>query len=1228
MKKTNLVVAAVAACAMAGGLGAFGAEGAYLGFNEDLWHFFSLAECGVEHKPDPKWRATCAFPPDDYDVYPANEAGLVAYLDDVLRGKVTHFFMNVNGQRAGFDSKTLEPLWRNFDKLSKDNPDYATVAAARLLHERGVDPYEVWCRRCREKGASPWISVRMNDMHVATRPNCPSISDWWRENPQFRRVPPGRKSDEWFWNSQSLDFKHPEVRDRIFAFIAECLERYDADGVELDWTRFPCVFAEGEERAGAPLLTGFMRKVRAAANAAAVRRGHAVGVSCRMLSCPEVETGLGLDVATWAAEGLVDMVDAGNHWGTADFEIPVERWRAVLGDKVRFVAHVDCGLSRPLDNAMPRRMLAKEEYLGWADVMRARGCGNFNFFNLFGHPRLSREWNDMLSGGLGEEVVAAGPRSYPLSHRDLGSSWTRVAPESATSYPNLLPADLSRPFRCEIPVGTVSAAGGAQVVLGFKTACATPPEVVLNGVKAIASAPSPAGFMAAARTYEFPLSAVRAGRNAVEVSAAPGGSLVYVAVRLDCGKGPAPEDEYAFRERLAVLHPPRRAADAQPPAADETLVGAGWSIAPESDDPVLLHGARDLADYFEKSMGVKVPVAAAGAKRIRVGVKPSLRARQSEICTSADEISVMGDTAREAAQGCYRLEDAMTARGLPAMKRGSRTFTRMFSPRMTHSGWEVEKFPDVYLDQIAHAGMDAILLFIADPPDVTRNGKEDVPALVERARLHGIDVYAYCWFHVKAAKYHPSDPEAPAWYEQTYGSIFKNAPGIKGIVCVGESVAFPSRSGRTASYWWGRKNERVEGKPRHGFYPVDDWPEWLELVKKSTRKFKPDAEIVFWTYNWYWAPEAERVKLLERIPTDVSLLVTFEMGDKPEKKLGIDTFIQDYSITRPGPGTVFASEAAVAAKRGIRLLSMTNTGGRTWDLGVAPFEPVPRCWLKRFRALRAANAKWGLSGLMECHHYGFMPNFIGEIAKAAFTGETDESSLAAALRGIAARDCGFANADAVLAAWDDWSDAFHWHSARAFDLAGPQRTGPTYPLVLPGSKFPLPLHPVYEYYEGETYGNGWKYLDTGYKLPPDLIEPYVEMTTREVAGWRKGNARLRAALANVPVGKRAFARRMLAVGEMFEYTARTLLNVRKFKREGLVYEDAKASARAREAARKALLAIVDDEEANVRETIPVLEVDSSLGWEPTMFYICDRANLEWKLRQLDGMRKELAAGAR
>ncbi len=38
--------------------------------------------------------------------------------------------------------------------------------------------------------------------------------------------------------------------------------------------------------------------------------------------------------------------------------------------------------------------------------------------------------------------------------------------------------------------------------------------------------------------------------------------------------------------------------------------------------------------------------------------------------------------------------------------------------------------------------------------------------------------------------------------------------------------------------------------------------------------------------------------------------------------------------------------------------------------------------------------------------------------------------------------------------------------------------------------------------------------------------------------------------------------------------------------------------------------------ANTREAIPLVMVDSRLGWEPSMEYMTDRAHLEWKLEQL------------
>ena len=718
-----------------------------------------------------------------------------------------------------------------------------------------------------------------------------------------------------------------------------------------------------------------------------------------------------------------------------------------------------------------------------------------------------------------------------------------------------------------------------------------------------------------------------------EARAAIGDTFVVDYVRVfDILPG---EPENAFRGRMAELHHNRLAEDAAPVATDETVIDASWRIVCEADDDVVRHAAADLADYFAKSMGVEVREEGRGKrkeggeakKRIVLAVDPALEKLQSKVEVTADGVRVTGVTPREVFQGCCRLEDMLSARGRPALKRETRTFTRMFSPRMTHSGWEVEKFPDVYMDQLAHQGMDAILVFIADPPDVSRNGKEDMNELVERARVRGLDVYAYCWFPVKAAKFNPNDSEAEAWYEETYGAIVRNAPGIKGLVCVGESVGFPTKDGTTAGYWWGRREERVPGKTLNGFYPTLEWVPWLEKVARATRKFRPDLDLVFWTYNWYSRPAEIRLPLLEKIPTNVTMLVTFAMGDVPEKKCGVDTWMWDYSITRPGPGTVFRSEAEIAKRRGIRLYSMANCGGRTWDLGCAPYHPVPERWIERFRNVRSAQDDYGLSGLMECHHYGFQPNFISEIAKTAFTRETDARALDEELRALAARDFGRANVETVLAAWHDWSEAFRWHSAHHCDLAGPYRTGPVYPFVLPGEQRPLPLEPQYEYYEGERYGDGWKYLEREYSMPAELLPPYLEMSRREVAAFERGCAKLRAVLEQVPEEKRVAARRLLANGEFHLATARTMLNAREFRLAGFEYGAKETAPEAREAARQKLLAILAAERQNVQETVPLVSLDSALGWEPTMFYVCGPRQLEWKLGQLADVESKLR-GAR
>lgn len=56
--------------------------------------------------------------------------------------------------------------------------------------------------------------------------------------------------------------------------------------------------------------------------------------------------------------------------------------------------------------------------------------------------------------------------------------------------------------------------------------------------------------------------------------------------------------------------------------------------------------------------------------------------------------------------------------------------------------------------------------------------------------------------------------------------------------------------------------------------------------------------------------------------------------------------------------------------------------------------------------------------------------------------------------------------------------------------------------------------------------------------------------------------------------------------------------------------------------------IVREECDNARRTIPAVEYDSRLGWEPSMDYMCDREHLLWKIdcteRALAELREMLA----
>ncbi len=452
---------------------------------------------------------------------------------------------------------------------------------------------------------------------------------------------------------------------------------------------------------------------------------------------------------------------------------------------------------------------------------------------------------------------------------------------------------------------------------------------------------------------------------------------------------------------------------------------------------------------------------------------------------------------------------------------------------------------------------------------------------------------------------HPDDPEAEAYYESTYGALMKACPGAKGIVFVGESCEFPSKDPHTTGRL--RLDPAPDGKPdprpSPGWWPCTDYPQWINLLKRVLRKDNPDLDIVFWTYNWGWAPEEDRLALIRSLPTDISLQATFEMFEDVEKD-GIMTRCVDYTASFEGPGKYFRSEAETAHERGITLYAMSNTAGLTWDFGTIPYEPIPFHWARRYRALLKAREQWGLTGLMESHHYGWWPSFVNELAKWAYwEPQTTTEEMAAQL---ADRDFGAEGGPLAVQAWEAWSDAIRDYVPTNEDQYGPFRVGPAYPLIFQTEREPFPSA------EYAHFGN--RILNTVYgSRNPDRLAGEIGLLARMKSRWEEGIASLEQAIAVTPERKQFEARRMLGLGQFIRNCLQTTINTKRWwqLKQRLENEPDEANAILDE-----MVTLAEAEIANAEATIPLVDADSRLGWEPSMEYMTDRSHLEWKIAQV------------
>ncbi len=687
------------------------------------------------------------------------------------------------------------------------------------------------------------------------------------------------------------------------------------------------------------------------------------------------------------------------------------------------------------------------------------------------------------------------------------------------------------------------------------------------------------------------------------------------------------EKHMDFEKRMCEVHKPNRVNDKIKSTLSGTEITSEWKIIYKENSGVVIKNAvYDLKDYFKVSMNLDLDVCygnEALEKSIFIFEDSSLDERSFSISVT-DRIIIKGADERYTAQGCFNFEDELNLNEAPVIEEGEIDRKMRFSYRSICSGMDNCAYPDQHLNMIAHSGMTAIGLKIKD---ILEN--EEVLAktrdVVERASNYGLDVYCLPPFRNTV---HPDEEGAFEHYDKMYGKVFELCPKLKGFIIVGECCEFPSKDERTTGKSWRESLNDEKSSP--GWFPCRDYPQFVSLLRDVIKSHSPNAELVFWTYNWGYEEQSLREELMKKVPTDITMMATFEMFEKINISPEIEEITTDYTLWQIGPGKYFTSESKIARDRGVRFYSMTNTGGNTWDIGGIPYIPAPQRWIKRWNAVCDAQDNLKLDGVRESHNYGYWPSFLAEMAKYAYMlPRVDLNDL---LERIIIRDFGKENLSDVLKAYELFSEGMSHCVSTNEDQFGPARVGPSYPLFYKEWEL-IPNCPVsgrqvnYEGYPIYTYN-----LDRTEKLQYET-EEYIKMADL----FSKGCDILSNVIDRLPDGKKDTAKHILQVASYMRNNAITIHHVKRWhylKGQLGVYVDAvptwvggrKNMVDAKKAVKplvpvenkepvvKELIEILKAEIENAKNTIPLVRENSRLGYNQEYGYSCAEEQLKWKIK--------------
>ena len=360
--------------------------------------------------------------PHAYDAVPQTMDAFLervyAPLEDTQVGAL---FWCVGEHHARWESALLEQLGDVHGHRYEDVYQYLIGENIRAMSERGEDPHAGIIERGRELGIAVYASVRMNDNHFGGK-QPDELADAHDSELTRMRV----EHPEWTlgdqttaWYAASWDMSKPEVRAHRFAHVKEVCERYDWDGVELDWQRHAFHLPEDDAYRLRYTLTDLQRAIRQMTEAIGQQRGRPFYIAARVAGSLEMCRRIGYDVAAWIDEGLVDMLIPAGNAGT-DPACEVAELKAMcVGTDVVVYPGFDSGVpgmtdgpeAGPMKLAMRNRGIASRHWWSGADAVYV--------FNWHGKRETHRELLNQIGSA---ETLQGTDKIFAATHRHLLSA--------------------------------------------------------------------------------------------------------------------------------------------------------------------------------------------------------------------------------------------------------------------------------------------------------------------------------------------------------------------------------------------------------------------------------------------------------------------------------------------------------------------------------------------------------------------------------------------------------------------------------------------------------------------------------------------------------------------------------------------------------------------------------------------------------------------------------------